>query len=804
MLLLSACERRPGSIPPQAVKGVLDLSAWDFDRDGIAKLDGEWEFYWEHLLTPQDFVRHSHLPPPSFFSLPKPWTGHTIEAGPPLPGAGYATFRLTAHLPDSVNASVPKTFLAVKIQEMTTAYRLWINGDEVASNGTVGTDRETTVPQYLPLIATFHPHNATLDIVLQISNFRHRSGGMWWSLELGTAQDIMQKRERQIAFALFLFGSLLIMALYHIGLYWFRPKDPSTLWFSGCTLLIAIRTILAGDYYLITLLPDIPWTLHARVEYMTVYLFAPLFAMFLQQLYPQEFSQRMLRFSQWTGIAFSVFVSLAPAPLFTHSFTLFEKLTVVYFSYPVYALIRAVFRKREGAPAFLGGFLMLGFTAVNDMLHNHHIIHTGFYVPLGLFLFILVQSYILAQRFSKAFGTNEELADELRYVNQHLEQLVAERTQELSTSNTQLEQAKENAQKAQWAAESANQAKSRFLANMSHELRTPMNAILGFAQILVKDPQMPDAGKYLATIHRSGQHLLALINQVLDLSKIEAERMETDLADVDLHGLLEDIRSLFMLKAEKKQINLSVACDGDVPPVILTDEVKLRQVLINLVGNAVKFTRYGSVNVRVWVSSRIVGSPNSSALRLIFGVEDTGPGIAPEELDKLFVAFTQTSAGQASHEGTGLGLTLSRKLVHLLGGDIRVRSEVGQGSAFTFAIQAEASDRKATRPECDEPVEYANGKPTIPTLTPDMFTTIPLDTVKQFEHAVDAIDMAALPGIIEEIRTHDTQLAQTLHELVELYRFDILQHVFELNNSSTSSTGNRNGEPGCKDHPSTR
>ncbi len=227
-------------------------------------------------------------------------------------------------------------------------------------------------------------------------------------------------------------------------------------------------------------------------------------------------------------------------------------------------------------------------------------------------------------------------------------------------------------------ADTANRAKSEFLANMSHELRTPLNAILGFAQLLDRDTTLSSQQKdFLATINRSGEHLLDLINDVLQMSKIEAGKTVLAPEVFDLHSLLQTLHSLFQVRAAAKGLTLNFHLDPDLPQHILTDEGKLRQVLINLLSNGIKFTPKGSVtltaNCKQWQKSLPAypltsSPPQPKIFRLCFGVEDSGIGIAEAELDQLFRPFVQTASGVKTQGGTGLGLTISRKFIQLMGG----------------------------------------------------------------------------------------------------------------------------------------
>jgi len=239
------------------------------------------------------------------------------------------------------------------------------------------------------------------------------------------------------------------------------------------------------------------------------------------------------------------------------------------------------------------------------------------------------------------------------------------------------------------AAEKANQAKSLFLANMSHELRTPLNAILGFSQLLNRSETLsPHDMEYIDTISRSGEHLLTLINQILDLSTIEAGKLTLKESDLDLYGLLDEMEDMFRIQAVHKQLHFIFERSDKVPQFIQTDPVKLRQVLINLLSNAFKFTRKGGITVRADVEENNGKSLEGEgpSLKLRFEVEDTGTGISPGELTKIFGAFEQTETGRLAKEGTGLGLTISRKFVELMGGHMSVESEVGRGALFTFDI----------------------------------------------------------------------------------------------------------------------
>ncbi|MBD2092581.1 response regulator [Microcoleus sp. FACHB-1515] len=259
------------------------------------------------------------------------------------------------------------------------------------------------------------------------------------------------------------------------------------------------------------------------------------------------------------------------------------------------------------------------------------------------------------------------------------------------------------------AAETANRAKSSFLANMSHELRTPLNAILGFAQLLTQDFEITSTQHdYLETINRNGEYLLQLINDVLSISKIEAGRTMLHEDSFNLHTLLDELEEIFRLRAEAKDLHLVCDRDPTLPQFICTDERKLRQILTNLLDNAIKFTSFGSVTLRS--SSQL----EAASLMLSFEVTDTGIGIAAAEIDMVFEAFAQTESGRRSHQGTGLGLPISRRFAQMMGGDITVTSQPERGSTFYLTITATRADAVAVsgNHSSQKIVSLAPGQPT--------------------------------------------------------------------------------------------
>jgi signal transduction histidine kinase/CheY-like chemotaxis protein len=315
-----------------------------------------------------------------------------------------------------------------------------------------------------------------------------------------------------------------------------------------------------------------------------------------------------------------------------------------------------------------------------------------------------------------------------------LEQKVREQTVQLLTSN-------EEERKARLEADQANRAKSVFLATMSHEIRTPMNGVIGMASLLLQTDLNTEQKSYAKTITTCGEGLLSVINGILDFSKIESGKMELESKMFDLQGCIEDAMVVFSVKVAETGINLNYRIDPQVPDEVLGDSLRLRQVLINLIGNAIKFTAKGEVFVDVYLNPVQGEGP----LEICFAVRDTGIGIAPDKIERLFKAFSQVdSSTTRQFGGTGLGLVICEKLVTLMGGTINVKSEQGKGTTFVFSIKTNIKRETATNISStikqSQLTTAMDGKPLMEQiLTPDFATKHPLKILVAEDNAINVI-----------------------------------------------------------------
>ena len=415
---LGAC-KWTGPTPPQAVRGEIDLRGWDFESDGPVDLTGEYEFYWQQHLLPAAFSHGPAPVKPGFIPVPEFWNGYRLD-GLKLPGQGFATYRLTVRLPN------PREPLALEIREISTAYVCFLDQTPVVSVGSAGATQDTTVPAQFPVVVPFRPESDRIDILLQVSNFHHRRGGVWDRIRLGTETQIRREHalKRQLDF--FILGGIAIMAVYHLSLFIVRRKFRPTLYFGIGCFLVASRLLTTDGRCLVQFVPDLDWSLLIKLEYLSFYLAVPAFGLFLRSLFPR-LNRWLLRAVLAIGLAFSAMVIVTPPAIFTHTVPYYEVFTVLLFVYTFGLLLSNPARQQFESLLLIVGMLVFGLTVLNDMLHVERVIHTAFLAPFGLLAFIFSLAFLLSFRLIKAFNLVETRGVELRQAFKSLKEEMHDR-----------------------------------------------------------------------------------------------------------------------------------------------------------------------------------------------------------------------------------------------------------------------------------------------------------------------------------------------------------------------------------------
>ncbi|MCB1169430.1 MAG: response regulator [Leptospiraceae bacterium] len=660
--------------------GYIDLANYSFQEDGPLELRGEWIILWNRLLMPAEAQNVlSRLPVertaengPRFMKLPGRWNGHPIDGGRTAPGIGHATFalRYSGLSGDDMHR------LAFRMKDALSSYRIYIVDDKlgpfpepIMSNGIVAQSEEKAVPQHLPLVRPLPSGLTDGWILLQVANFHDSVGGPIYPLRLGTEEQLLGQREQKRAQDFLVLGVLLVMGLYHLGLATQRSRDRASLWFALFNGVLAARLLLTEKYVQEWLGPpnELFFELLQKADYATAFILVPLFFSFLRRVFLGPIIGKLEK-PAWILTLLFLCTLFWPQRSYSSVATYYYIWALLLSIWVLAGMVAAIRRKELGARISFAGLLIVFLAGINDALLADGQISGAYILPYGFILFVVAQSYILIRRFSHAFNTAEHLS-------QYLQKEVQNQTRELEEKNRALQD--------------VTHQRTIFFQNISHELRTPLTLIYGPLESMRSGeygPVGPSMSGALGSMMRNARQLLRLINQLLDLSRIEAGHVQIRKETVPISSLLEDVARSFQEFGERKEIRLelniagSFYCSGDAE--------KLEKVFYNLISNAFKYTpRGGSVTITL----------DASETEVIIRVADTGPGIPREDREKIFHRFYQVDGSRTrQQEGSGIGLSIVKEFVDLHGGRLELESEVGRGSRFTVAL-----DRKS--PEGNEP-----------------------------------------------------------------------------------------------------
>lgn len=635
-----------GWSPPRVEKGVLDLRQWDFKNQGHVRLDGNWLFSWNHLVDPGLLGNGERLPNEGLQKVPGIWNMR-VEDGRPVSGDGYATYRLKVLLnpdccqvaPGSAVAVEKRTGLhamGLRFMFVETAFAVYVNGRKVSSVGKVGTSAASSRPLYSPHVASFLVDENTLDIVIHVSNFHHRKGGLQSVIRLGCEKAIQESRQKALNIDLFLFGAIFMMAVFYLGVSLLWKNERAPLFFCLLCFVVALRAVSVGEYAILTLFPWIPWEVLLKIEYLTFIWPAALFGHFLVALYPREIRLFPVRVYTGITIATSLVILFLPVRVFSFVTMPFQIMLVTWSVYLSYVLVMAMKRRRlGGAELFVGGIVLFA-VGVNDILYNNLILQTGMLLPFGMFIFILMEALVLSRMTADALFTVEKLSNTL-------DLKVKQRTRELLVSNNQMKQ---------------------LLHILCHDLQNPLSSIQSIIGLSRDDPKLfSEMAPYASTAVDNG---LAIIDLVREIRLLEEKKLSLSLESLPLLELVQESERMLSQKTAAKSITIKTHVDVDIR-ICVERTSFVNSVLNNILTNAIKFSYPNSV---VEISAE---SKNGT---ILLSVKDSGIGMSESMVRDLFNLDKSSSrTGTAGETGTGFGMPLVKKFIRAYRGKIEVFSK---------------------------------------------------------------------------------------------------------------------------------
>lgn len=383
-------------------KGVLDLSTWDFHNDGYTSLGGQWEFYWQQLLTPEDFVTKKVAP--DYIEMPMEWNKYNENYS----SKGYATYNLTIKL----NEKYKDTLLGISVPDMLSAYKLWANGEVLSSNGIVGTSKSSEIPNNMPLTRYFMNNNEDIHLVLQVSNHNFRDGGTWDKIYLGTEDQMATKRDASIALEIFYFGVLFIMGLYHLWLYAFRTDDTPKFYFGALCLTLSLRALIIGNKYFLTIYNNLSYSLSIKLEYITFYAGVYFMLSYIFEIFKDNSSKIIKKSCKIFCIFFIVITIFASTILASKLLMIFQISTLLMIAYAAIVILKTYRNKKQNSLVFAIACLLPITISAITILRYLGLNNADDYSLAGFFILILINAFILAMNESNAYRKIKNLSKE--------------------------------------------------------------------------------------------------------------------------------------------------------------------------------------------------------------------------------------------------------------------------------------------------------------------------------------------------------------------------------------------------------
>jgi len=616
---------------PVPREGVLDLRDTRIGRETLITLNGEWEFYWNTLLSPEDLKREARPENAMFVTVPSYWSAYEIN-DTTLPAFGCGTYALKVLLPGDFDAAI-----CFDIPIFDCAFNFYINEMHVTSNGTVGTSRETEKPWYRPSSFCYAPRSDTLQLLVQVSNFHHRRGGFWQTMAMGGSGKIMDRIERRRMFHYSTIGVLFFFLLFYLVFWILSRKDIIMLLFALTVLGILIRTVNTG-LFLSNSFVETSWSWQVRMEYLGTYL-AHIFGMiFLHRIFHRDYMTPVIRINTALFSLAVVSVFILPVRLFSYGMLIFQPVIVLFLLHYLVISFSGMLNKRLTDAIFFFSLGLFIYTLLNDIMlaNTTRAGYNSYLSPVAFQLFILAMAVMIIIQWVKSYHERELLESSLRF-------------------------------------------KNKVLSVIAHDLKNPVASVAQFTDLLVAKPELAGKQKIMDSLKESSHAAVSLLDNLLYWSRSQSDELSVSPESFEIRNLVDEVVSLFIHMSVQKEVDIRVNVPQGIH--VYADRPLVNTVLRNLVSNAIKFTP-GSGNVTI-------GAKEENN-RVVISVTDTGTGIEPAIIARFEKeGKVPSSSGTNKELGTGLGLQLVRDLVTRNNGTLNIESTPGRGSRFTFTLPKE-------------------------------------------------------------------------------------------------------------------
>lgn len=629
-------------------------------NEEIVLLQGKWQFEYGKLLTAEEMLE---LDSPMHVEIPHTWTGMKFR-GEELPSTGYATYYAKVIVDETIEN------LAINGKVQSTNYKLFINGKEIGEVGKLGTSAETAEPDYQNKIFPIPKDQDTLEIVIQISNFHYRKGGMSRPPELAENDLLLENRGQNISLSFFLIGSIFFMGLYHLGLNFFRTRSKMNTYFALVCLFTILRTLSINEYLLIDYL-NFPWWLSTRIELTSFYLIFAFTVRFIYYLFPEYIPKFFAYIPYYIGISATAITLFTPIVYNSNLVPIMQIVTVITGVGILYYIFKASLKgDKEVVAALIGFILLFTVTVIEILIHQAQIVGEMVFA-LGIFFYLFSHVVILANRQNQTYIKNQDLSLALQQSNQRLEKTVEERTQELNQRNQELVQNNEELKK-------IHDEKNGLIHVVAHDLKSPLNNNKGLIKLIKMANNLSEQQKdFLNKLEKSNQQGVQLIEDLLQLYRMESQQ-KAEIEVINIQSYFNELIKKHEDAAKLKSIKIEKEIKTENNE-FYTDPDKLQRIMDNLISNALKFSYENST---VYIKALQKGT------QLQIEVRDEGMGILKEEQHKIFQKFQKMSNKPTAGESTsGLGLSIVKTLVEQLEGTIEFESKPRKGTSFRVVLK---------------------------------------------------------------------------------------------------------------------